>query len=159
MSNLARCLTLAILDGSDVVQYAYQSQWNSTVTIDGQAFAWQPFDAQGVFQGGVSGQSSTSVDLPRTPNIWAMCVAVMASSGLWLAELELWEFAAEGSETGPPALSAMTKIGRLKAQIVKASNIPYHTLKLQLGSSMSAAGSMIPPRKATTWLIGKGIME
>ena len=158
MSDLARCLTLAIIDNSNVVQYAYQSQWNFTVSIDGQTFEWLPFEAKGVFRGNVTGEGSTSLNLPRTPAIWTMCVNVMASSGLWLAELELWEFAAQGSELGPPALSEMTKIGRLKSQIVNATNNPYHTLNLQLGSSMSAGGSMIPPRTATTRLIGKGIM-
>lgn len=157
MTEKARCLTLAIIDGAGAVQYAFQSQWNATVTIDGQIFQFLPFEAQGIFRGHVAGEGSTQVDLPRTPNIWAMSVAVMSSSGLWLALLELWEFDALGSETGPPLLSNMTKIGRLKSQIVKASNTPFQTLRLQLGSSLSTVGSMIPPRTATTRLIGKAI--
>ena len=51
----------------------------------------------------------------------------------------------------------MIRIGLTRGQIVNASNDPITTIKLQLGSSLSPVGAMIPPRTATSRLIGPGM--
>ena len=153
--SLGRCLTLVIWDQADTVQAAYQSHWYGTVTIASRQYAWLPFEGSGIFQGHVSGEGATSVELPRTPQIWDLCVRAMASGGRWLAQLELWEFAASGAESLPPA--NMERIGLTRGQIVNATNDPYQTIRLDLGSSITPVGAMIPPRTATTRLIGPGM--
>lgn len=153
--SLGRCLTLVIWSESGEVVAAYQSHWYGVVTIAARRYQWLPFEGSGIFQGHVTGEGATSVELPATPEIWNLCTRAMASAGRWLAQLELWEFAASGSESLPPA--NMERIGLTRGQIVKATNDPIQTLKLELGSSLSPVGAMIPPRTATTRLIGPGI--
>lgn len=153
--SLARALTLVIWSETGQVVKAYQSHWLGIVTIDGRRFEWLPFEGSGIFQGHVSGEASTSVELPATRENWELCVRAMASGGRWLAQLELWEFNAIGAESLPPA--NMTRIGITRGQIVSASNDPITTIKLELGSSLSPVGAMIPPRTATTRLIGPGM--
>lgn len=153
--SLGRCLTLVIWSEAGQVVAAYQSHWYGRVVIGGRAYDWLPFEGSGIFQGHVSGEGSTSVELPRTRANWELCVRAMASAGRWLAQLELWEFPAAGAESLPPG--NMERIGITRGQIVKASNDPIQTIKLELGSSLSPVGAMIPPRTATTRLIGPGI--
>ena len=152
---LARALTLVIWSETGQVVAAYQSHWFGVVTIGGRQFQWLPFEGSGIFQGHVSGEGATSVDLPATKKNWDLCTRAMASAGRWLAQLELWEFPASGSESLPPA--GMTRIGLTRGQIVSASNDPITTIRLELGSSLSPVGAQIPPRTATTRLIGPGM--
>lgn len=153
--TLARALTLVIWSEAGQVVVAYQSHWLGRVTIAGRQYDWLPFEAGGIFAGHVSGEGASTVELPATKANWDLVARAMASGGRWLAQLELWEFPAAGSESLPP--SNMERIGITRGQIVKASNDPIHTLKLELGSSLSPVGAQIPPRTATSRLIGPGI--
>ncbi|MEB3301977.1 MAG: hypothetical protein VKN56_08410 [Cyanobacteriota bacterium] len=153
--SLGRALTLVIWSETGDVVAAYQSHWFGVVTIAGRQFEHLPFEGSGIFQGHVSGEGATSVDLPATKANWDLCSRAMASGGRWLAQLELWEFPAAGSESLPPA--NMVRIGLTRGQIVSASNDPITTIRLELGSSLSPVGAMIPPRTATSRLIGPGM--
>ncbi len=153
--NLGRALTLTIWSETGQVVAAYQSHWYGRVVIDGRQYDWAQFEASGIFQGHVSGEGASSIELPRTAANWNLCTRAMASAGRWLAQLELWEFAAAGAESLPP--SNMNRIGITRGQIVKVSNDPFTILKVELGSSLSPVGAQIPPRTATTRLIGPGM--
>lgn len=148
-----RVLTLVIFDEAAVVKAAWQSFWFGRVSIFGQQLDWLPFEASGIFRGHVSGEGSTTVELPATPEVWDVCLRALSSAGKWMAKLQLYEF--DGGESIPPA--AMNLIGTTRGQIVNASNDPITTLKLELGSSLSPTGAIVPWRTATSRLIGPGM--
>jgi hypothetical protein len=148
-----RVLTLVIFDEVGIVKAAYQSFWYGRVTIFGQDCDWLPFEASGIFRGHVSGEASTTVELPATAEALDLCNRALASTGQWMAKIQLYEF--EDGESIPPA--AMELIGTTRGQIVNASNNPITTLKLELGSSLSPTGAMVPWRTATSRIIGPGM--
>lgn len=148
-----RALTLVIFDEANVVKAAWQNFWYGRVTIYGQELDWLPFDAGGIFRGHVSGESSTTLELPATPDVWDLAIRSLASAGRWMAKLQLYEF--ENGESIPP--DAMDLIGTTRGQVVNASNEPITTIKLELGSSLAPTGAMVPWRTATSRLIGPGM--
>lgn len=149
----SRVLTLVIFDDVGIVKAAYQSFWYGRVNIYGQDFDWLQFEASGIFRGHVSGQSATTIELPATPEAWDLCTRALSSATGWMAKLQLYEF--EDGESIPP--DVMRLIGTTRGQIVSASNDPITTLKLEIGSSLSPTGAMIPWRTATSRLIGPGM--
>lgn len=148
-----RVLTLVLFDEAAVVKAAWQSFWYGRVTIYGQELDWLPFEASGIFRGHVSGEGSTTLELPATQEVWDVALRALASAGRWMAKLQLYEF--DNGESIPP--DAMDLIGTTRGQIVNASNDPITTIKLQLGSSLTPTGAMVPWRTATSRLIGPGM--
>jgi hypothetical protein len=148
-----RCLTFVIFDEAALVKAAYQNYWYGRVNIFGQDFDWLQFEASGIFRGHVSGQGGTTLNLPATTEIWTLCLQALASAGRWMGRLQLYEF--EGGESIPH--NNMRLIGTTQGQVVNVSNDPITTLKLELGTSLSPTGAIVPWRTATSRLIGPGM--
>lgn len=153
--DLARVLTLTIWDQAGLVAASYQNHWYGPVVISGREYRWLDFEADGIFQGHVSGEGATAITTARTAEMWELGVRAMAAGGTWLAQLELWEFSAQGAESLPPG--TMNRIGISRGQVVKVVNDPFATLKLELGSALAPVGAQIPARTATSRLIGPGM--
>lgn len=153
--DLARALTLTIWNDAGQVVASYQNHWYGPVVIDGREHQWLDFQADGIFQGHVSGEGATAVTTARTVEAWELGVRAMAAGGTWLAQIELWEFSAQGAESLPPG--TMARLGISRGQVVKVVNDPFTSLKFELGSALAPVGAQIPARTATSRLIGPGM--
>jgi hypothetical protein len=140
---------LRIFSGSTTYQRWQSYYVNTSVTWESAAWAYQPFDADGITAGEVQSESSISVTLPATTNV--MQVVLQALDEARLAELRLYEFDTILGNSTPQA--GQTLIASYLGEVVGVSG-GFTSIQMQLGSSISPVGAQVPPRKFTTKLIG-----
>ena len=145
----AQAQYLRIFSGSITYQRWQSYYVNVSVSYDGNVWAYQPFDADGITAGEVQSESSITVRLPATTN--AIEVALQALDGARLAELQLYEFDTLLGNATPQA--GQTLIASYLGEVVGVSG-SFTSIEMELGSSLAPIGAQVPPRKFTTKLTG-----
>jgi hypothetical protein len=145
----AQAQYLRIFSGATTYQRWQSYYVNTSVSYGGAAWAYQPFDADGITAGEVQSESSISVRLPATTN--AIDVALLALDEARLAELQLYEFDTLLGNATPQA--GQTLIASYLGEVVGVSG-SFTSIEIELGSSLSPIGAQVPPRKFTSKLTG-----
>jgi hypothetical protein len=145
----AQAQYLRIFSGATTYQRWQSYYVNTSVSYGGAAWAYQPFDADGITAGEVQSESSISVRLPATTN--AIDVALQALDEARLAELQLYEFDTLLGNATPQA--GQTLIASYLGEVVGVSG-SFTSIEMELGSSLSPIGAQVPPRKYTSKLTG-----
>jgi hypothetical protein len=145
----AQAQYLRIFSGTTTYQRWQSYYVNTSVSYGGAAWAYQPFDADGITAGEVQSESSISVRLPATTN--AIDVALQALDEARLAELQLYEFDTLLGNATPQA--GQTLIASYLGEVVGVSG-SFTSIEMELGSSLSPIGAQVPPRKFTSKLTG-----
>jgi hypothetical protein len=140
---------LRIFSGSTTYQRWQSYYVNTSVTWEGAAWSYQPFDADGITAGEVQSESSISVTLPATTNV--MEVVLQALDEARLAELRLYEFDTILGNSTPQ--TGQMLIASYLGEVVGVSG-SFTSIQMQLGSSLSPVGAQVPPRTFSTRLIG-----
>ena len=145
----AQAQYLRIFSGSITYQRWQSYYVNTSVGYDGNIWAYQPFDADGITAGEVQSESSITVRMPATTN--AIEVALQALDGARLAELQLYEFDTLLGNSTPQA--GQTLIASYLGEVVGVSG-SFTSIEMELGSSLAPIGAQVPSRKFTTKLTG-----
>jgi hypothetical protein len=145
----AQAQYLRIFSGATTYQRWQSYYVNTSVSYGGAAWAYQPFDADGITAGEVQSESSISVRMPATTN--AIDVALQALDEARLAELQLYEFDTLLGNATPQA--GQTLIASYLGEVVGVSG-SFTSIEMELGSSLSPIGAQVPPRKFTSKLTG-----
>ncbi len=145
----AQAQYLRIFSGATTYQRWQSYYVNTSVSYGGAAWAYQPFDADGITAGEVQSESSISVRLPATTN--AIDVALQALDEARLAELQFYEFDTLLGNATPQA--GQTLIASYLGEVVGVSG-SFTSIEMELGSSLSPIGAQVPPRKFTSKLTG-----
>ena len=145
----AQAQYLRIFSGTTTYQRWQSYYVNTSVSYGGDAWAYQPFDADGITAGEVQSESSISVRMPATTN--AIDVALQALDEARLAELQLYEFDTLLGNATPQA--GQTLIASYLGEVVGVSG-SFTSIEMELGSSLSPIGAQVPPRKFTSKLTG-----
>lgn len=143
---------LTITNAGGTVVQRWQSYYgNTTVTFNGQAWAYVPFSAEG-FTEGISGdESNISISAPAiTLVVEAFNAAILNGH---IVELSIYQFDPELGNATPQAGQVL--MGTFVGQ-ASGGGGSLTELTLQLGSAISPVGAQIPPRKFTTSIMGKG---
>jgi hypothetical protein len=136
---------------SGATTYArWQSYYtNATVLWEGQQWAWQPFDVDGLVEGDSGDESNLSIEIPATAAVVDIIQTALAEA--WLVEARFYEFNTFAGNDAPQ--SGQVLIASAVGEVVAASG-SFTSLKLTLGSSLSPVGAQAPPRTYTTPLVG-----
>lgn len=145
----AQAQYLRIFSGSTTYQRWQSYYVNASVSYASAAWAYQPFDADGITAGEVQSESSISVTLPATTNV--IEVVLQSLDEARLAELRLYEFDTLLGNTTPQPGQRL--IASYLGEVVGVSGT-FTSIQMQLGSSISPVGAQVPPRKFTSNLIG-----
>lgn len=142
---------LRIYDGSNTYQRWQSYYSNSTITLSGQRWDYQPFAASG-FTSGVSGdEASISITAPATGPIIAAFESAIRDGRM--CELLMYQFDSLLGNITPQVGQIL--VARYIGQVV-SGRASLTQLTVQLGTPLSPIGAQIPPRTFTTALIGKG---
>ena len=136
-------------DGYGATFARWQNYWVDAITTwEGQPWAYQQFDWEGITSGQAVGDQAT-LTLPAVPSVLELTNRALAGS--WVVQLRVLQFDEEVATTAPPAtyVLAASCIG----QVVGASgNLTQRTWRL--GSALAPLGAQFPPRSALTSMIG-----
>ncbi len=140
---------LRIFSGNTTYQRWQSYYVNTSVTWEGAAWSYQPFDADGITAGEVQSESSISIRLPATTNV--LDVVLKALNGARLAELRFYEFDTILGNSTPQA--GQTLIASYLGEVVGVRG-RFTEVEMELGSSLAPVGAQVPPRKFSSKLIG-----
>jgi hypothetical protein len=148
MAATAQAQLLRVFTESTTL-HRWQSYWGSqTVTVDGQQWSWQPFNAGGIVSGDVASEGSLTISVPTTSATRPALRAALRQGHL--VELRQYEFDPQFATTGPPS---MALVGLYLGEVVGMRGT-FRQLEVEVGSALSPVGVQFPPRSMTSQLIG-----
>jgi hypothetical protein len=145
---------LRLFDAAGVTYQRWQSYYSgSNVTYDNASWFYVPFSCDGISSGIVSGEANISIAATAT----ALVVSAFqqAITAGWLCTVSFYEFDTEAGNEAPQA--TQTLLAAVTGQVVGGA-ADLTTITIQLGSALAPVGAQVPPRTATTQLIGVGCM-
>ena len=140
---------LRIFSGSGVLQRWQSYYVNQTVSWNGQLWAYQAFNADGIVAGDVSSEASLVVGLPAT-SITLPAVREALRFG-HLVEVNQYEFDPQQGDTAPQAGQVL--IASYVGEVVGVKG-RFTWVEMELGSTLAPIGIQVPPRTMTSQLIG-----
>jgi hypothetical protein len=148
---------LRIYDIEDITYQRWQNYYNGkTVQLGGQSWEHEPFHANGLGDGGQSGEEEISITVPAKTRIVRAFESALNNGRL--IDISIYEFDASLDNDEPlpiQNIQGQRLIAQFTGQAIKArGNIT--SLELMLGSALSPIGAQVPPRKLTTAIMGKG---
>lgn len=143
---------LRIFDTAGVTYERWQSYYaTGSVSWDGQTWAYVPFAADGFTAGINVDDADISVTAPATrPVVRAFEQAIRQSL---LIRLEIYQFDPTIGNNAPQEEQEL--LAQYIGQVAGGSS-GLTSITVQLGSALAPVGSQIPPRKLTTYIMGKG---
>jgi hypothetical protein len=135
-----------------IVMARWQNRWQglSGVTLEGEAWTFQPFDWSGLSSGGVATSTPATLSLPLLPS--ARAVLQEASREGWRGRLRIYQWAPE--DDGPAPSANMVLIATHRG-VLSLQTLTSTTMEVAIDSALLAPdGGRFPPRAATTQLIG-----
>lgn len=147
---------LALLDlttpgGVTVQRWHSRPEWGS-FTYESQSWSFQPFEHDGVSEGGGLDEATASLRLPRLPSLEA--VLRQAHHEQWRGRLRLLHWDEDLVTTGAPPSEAFT-VATVRGALA-LQNLTATTMEAGLDSQVLAGqgSGMFPPTVATSTLIG-----
>lgn len=143
---------LRIFDTAGVTYERWQSYYvASSVSWDGHNWLYVPFAADGFTAGVNVDDADISVTAPATRSVVA--ALELAIRQALLVQLEIYQFDPVDGNSAPQEEQELIAVyvGQVSGG---ASGLT--SITVQLGSALSPVGSQIPPRKLTTYIMGKG---
>jgi hypothetical protein len=140
---------LRIFSGNTTYQRWQSYYVNTSVTWEGAAWSYQPFDADGITAGEVQSESSISIRLPATTNVIEVVLQALDESRL--AELQFYEFDTILGNSTPQ--TGQTLIASYLGEVVGVKG-GFTEIELELGSSLAPVGAQVPPRTYSSRLVG-----
>lgn len=143
---------LRLFDAAGVTYQRWQSYYpGSNVTYDGASWFYVPFTCNGISAGVVSGEANISIEATAT----ALVVAAFeqAITAGQLCTVAFYEFDSDAGNDAPQA--TQTLLAAVTGQVV-GGGADLTGISIQLGSALAPVGAQVPPRTATTALIGVG---
>lgn len=143
---------LRLFDAAGVTYQRWQSYYpGGNVTYDGASWFYVPFSCDGISAGVVSGEANISIAATAT----ALVVAAFqqAITAGQLCTVSFYEFDSDAGNDAPQA--TQTLLAAVTGQVV-GGGADLTTISIQLGSALAPVGAQVPPRTATTALIGVG---
>lgn len=143
---------LRIFDTAGVTYERWQSYYaTGSVSWDDEAWTYVPFAADGFTAGVNVDDADISVTAPATrPVVLAFEQAIRQA---FLVQLEIYQFDPEDGNNAPQEEQEL--VGQYIGQVAGGSS-GLTSITVQLGSALSPVGSQVPPRKLTTYIMGKG---
>jgi hypothetical protein len=149
MTVTAQSQFLRIVSGGGVL-HRWQSYYvNQTVAWDGQLWAYQPFNADGIVAGDVSSEASLVVGLPVT-SITLLAVQDALRYG-HLVEVSQYEFDPQQGNTVPQ--DGQQQVAFYIGEVIGMKG-RFTWVEVELGSTLAPIGIQVPPRTMTSQLIG-----
>lgn len=137
---------LRVFDASDVDRLLWQNYWPGQF-VDG--YTYMPFSSSGFSANRAGVQEQMTLTMPALPI--AFNLAQAGTSSAWLAELSVYQFSISTNTTDPPTSKTLT--GRFTGEIVGGS-MTLTEITIELGTSLTPTGVVVPARRFTTDLIG-----
>ena len=149
MAVTAQSQYLRIFSGGGSL-HRWQSYYvNQTVAWNGQQWAYQPFNADGIVAGDASSEASLVVGLPVT-SITLPAVRDALRYG-HLVEVTQYEFDSQQGNNAPQAGQLL--IGSYIGEVIGLKG-RFTWVEVELGSTLAPIGIQVPPRTMTSQLIG-----
>jgi len=145
MATIGIAEFLRVLDGT-TERALWQNYWPN-ISVNGHTYV--PFEASAITASQAGIQESMSIRVPAIP--LAFSLAQAATSSAWLVEVKVYQFTITTAGSAPPVSRTLT--GQFTGEVI-GGNMSLSEITLELGSSLTAVGVVVPVRKFTTNLIG-----
>lgn len=143
---------LRLFDAAGVTYQRWQSYYpGGNVTYDGASWFYVPFTCNGISAGVVSGEANLSITAIATAIVVAAFQQAITVGHL--CTVSFYEFDSDAGNDLPQA--TQTLLAAVTGQVVGGS-ASATAITIQLGSALAPVGAQVPPRTATTALIGVG---
>lgn len=122
---------------------------NQSVTWDGQLWAYQGFEADGITSGDASSESTLVVSVPAT-RLTDQAFRTALNNG-HLVELEQYEFEIEPEQSLVPLSQRL--IASYIGEVIGARG-RLTQIEIELGTALAPVGVQVPPRTFSSFLVG-----
>jgi hypothetical protein len=143
---------LRIFDASGATYQRWQSYYpGGSVTYDSASWLYVPFSSNGIAAGVSGNETNLSITAPAQPLVVAAFERAITYGQL--VTVSFYQFDTLYGIDAPQASQEL--IAAVTGQVV-GGGAGLSTISIQLGSALAPVGAQVPPRKATTALIGVG---
>ena len=145
MATIGIAQFLRVLDG-ETERALWQNYWPGQF-VDYHVFV--PFSASAITASQAGIQETMTITAPAIPLVFN--VAQAATSSAWLIEVSVYQFSITTADATPPTSKTLT--GQFTGEVI-GGGMTLETVTLELGSSLTPAGVVVPVRRLTSTLIG-----